>query len=155
MPGAWFEMHLACSPPGASERGVHVSGASFAGAPGIIIGHNEQIAWGMTNAFADVQDVYIERPHPQNGRQSPPRFEYDGEWEEATVVREEIYLRNRTRPHVEEVVITRHGPLLSELLKPQTGESGFPDDPALTAAPLSLRWVGHQPGNVVRSRPAH
>ena len=96
MPGAWFEMHLACSPPGAPEHGVHVSGASFAGAPGIIIGHNEQIAWGMTNAFADVQDVYIERPHPQNGRQSPPRFEYDGEWEEATVVREEIYLR---KPH--------------------------------------------------------
>ena len=40
---------------------------------------------------------------------------------------------------------------MSELLKPQTGESGFPDDPALTAAPLSLRWVGHQPGNVVRT----
>ena len=151
MPGAWYEMHLSCPPPDASGHGVHVSGASFAGAPGIIIGHNEQIAWGMTNAFPDVQDVYIERPHPQNGRGNPPRFEYDGEWEEATVVREEIYLRNRTRPHVEEVVITRHGPLLSELLKPQEGESGFPDDPALTAAPLSLRWVGHQPGKVVRA----
>ena len=151
MPGAWYEMHLSCPPPGASGHGVHVSGASFAGAPGIIIGHNEQIAWGMTNAFPDVQDVYIERPHPQNVRGNPPRFEYDGEWEEATVVREEIYLRNRTRPHVEKVVITRHGPLLSELLKPQEGESGFPDDPVLTAAPLSLRWIGHQPGKVVRA----
>ena len=149
MPAAWYEMHLSCPPPDASDHGVHVSGASFAGAPGIIIGHNEQIAWGMTNAFPDVQDVYIERPHPQNGRGNPPRFEYEGEWEEATVVREEIYLRNRTRPHVEEVVITRHGPLLSELLKPQEGESGFPDDPALTVAPLSLRWTGHEPGKVV------
>ena len=151
MPGAWYEMHLSCPPPGASDHGVHVSGASFAGAPGIIIGHNEQIAWGMTNAFPDVQDVYIERPHPQNVRGNPPRFEYDGEWEEATVIREEIYLRNRTRPHVEKVVITRHGPLLSELLKPQEGESGFPDDPVLTATPLSLRWIGHQPGKVVRA----
>ena len=65
MPGPWYEMHLNCPPPpGDSGRGIHVSGASFAGAPGIIIGHNEQIAWGMTNAFPDVQDVYIERPHP-------------------------------------------------------------------------------------------
>ena len=111
MPGPWYEMHLNCPPPpGDSGRGIHVSGASFAGAPGIIIGHNEQIAWGMTNAFPDVQDVYIERPHPDNENGQSPRFEYEGEWGEATVLREEIYLRNSLRPHVEEIVITRHGP---------------------------------------------
>ena len=105
----------------------------------------------MTNAFPDVQDLYIERPHPQNARGKPPRFEYEGEWEEATVVREEINLRNRARPHVEEVVITRHGPLLTGLLKPERGTSPFPDDPALKAAPLALRWVGHDPGMVMRA----
>ena len=151
MPGAWYEMHLSSAPPDSSAPGVHVSGASFAGAPGIIIGHNEQIAWGMTNAFPDVQDVYVERPHPQNEPGEPPRFEYEGEWEQATVIREEIYLRNRTRPHLEEVVITRNGPLLSGLLNAGNAPSGFPDDPALTAAPLALRWIGHEPGKVIRA----
>ncbi len=152
MPGPWYEMHLHCPPPpGESGPGIHVSGASFGGAPGIIIGHNEQIAWGMTNAFPDVQDVYIERPHPDNAIGQPPRFEYDGEWEEATVLREEIYLRNRVRPHVEEVVVTRHGPLLSGILKTESPDTGFPDEPVLTVAPLALRWIGHEPGTVLRS----
>lgn len=128
MPGVWYENHLSCP-------AVEVSGVTFAGAPGVIIGHNQQIAWGVTNAFPDVQDLYIERPHPDD----PHRFEYDGEWEPATVLREEIFLRNRTRPHVEEVVITRHGPLLSGLV----GE--------ITATPLALRWIGHQPGQLVRA----
>ncbi len=152
MPGAWYEMHLSCSASDSSPASpLHVSGASFAGAPGIIIGHNEQIAWGMTNAFPDVQDLYIERPHPQNGPGKPPRFEYEGKWEEATIVREEIHLRNRIQPHVEEVAITRHGPLLSGLLDPQTAPEGFPEDPALTVAPLALRWIGHDPGKVIRA----
>ena len=152
MPGPWYEMHLHCPPPpGESGPGIHVSGASFGGAPGIIIGHNEQIAWGMTNAFPDVQDVYIERPHPDNANGQPPRFEYDGEWEEATVLREEIYLRNRLSPHVEEVVVTRHGPLLSGILKTDSPDTGFPDEPVLTVAPLALRWIGHEPGTVLRS----
>ena len=152
MPGPWYEMHLHCPPqPGESGSGIHVSGASFGGAPGIIIGHNEQIAWGMTNAFPDVQDVYIERPHPDNAKGQPPRFEYEGAWEEATVLREEIHLRNRHRPHVEEVVVTRHGPLLSGILKTDSPDTGFPDEPVLTAAPLALRWIGHGPGAVLRS----
>ncbi len=195
MPGVWYEMRLTCSrgrpheqagqdtgPSAArtldcqAERAadfahcakpdIDVSGASWAGVPGIIIGHNEQIAWGMTNALPDVQDLYIERPHPENvrlagaslvdahrdtpndadgsGVDPAPRFEYDGKWEEATVLREEIYLRNRARPHVEEVVITRHGPLLSGLL------TGFSKD-FLPATPLALRWVGHQPGQLIRA----
>ena len=152
MPGPWYEMHLHCPPqPAESGPGIHVSGASFGGAPGIIIGHNEQIAWGMTNAFPDVQDVYIERPHPDNAKGHPPRFEYEGAWEEATVLQEEIYLRNRHRPHVEEVVVTRHGPLLSGILKTDSPDTGFPDEPVLTAAPLALRWIGHEPGAVLRS----
>ncbi len=166
MPGTWYEMHLSCPPAGSTDpdtsdpdssdldspdRGIHVSGASFAGAPGIIIGHNEQIAWGLTNAFPDVQDLFIERPHPDNGNGGPPRFQYQGDWEEAAVLREEIYLRNRARPHVEEVTVTRHGPILTGILKSDGPDSPFPDEPVLTAAPLALRWIGHDPGAVMRS----
>ena len=152
MPGTWYEMHLTCPPlPDNPDSGLHVSGASFAGAPGIIIGHNQHIAWGLTNGFPDVQDLYIERPHPENGSGRTPRFEYQGQWEEATVLREEIYLRNRARPHVEEVVVTRHGPLLTGILSTDNPDVGFPDEPVLTAAPLALRWIGHDPGKVMRS----
>lgn len=152
MPSAWYEMHLSCSPPpGGAGPGLHVSGASFAGAPGIIIGHNENIAWGLTNAFPDVQDLYIERPHMDNENASTPRFEFRGQWEEADVIREEIYLRNRARPIVEEVVVTRHGPLLTGLLRSDKTDAGFPDEPILTIAPLALRWIGHEPGKVLRS----
>ncbi len=152
MPGAWYEIHLSCTPPSdGAEPDLHVSGASFAGAPGIIIGHNEHIAWGMTNAFPDVQDLYIERPHPDNDNAAAPRFEFQGQWEEAEVLREEIYLRNRARPRVEEVVVTRHGPLLTGLLRSDDPDASFPDEPVLTAAPLALRWIGHEPGKVMRS----
>ncbi|MDE0139865.1 MAG: penicillin acylase family protein [Caldilineaceae bacterium] len=152
MPGTWYEMHLHCPPPpDSSNSGIHVSGASFAGAPGIIIGHNEHIAWGLTNAFPDVQDLYIERPHPDNGNGRAPRFEFRGEWEEAEVHCEEIYVRNRARPHVEEVIVTRHGPLLTGILKSDGPDASFPDEPVLTAAPLALRWIGHDPGTVLRS----
>ncbi|RME61662.1 MAG: penicillin acylase family protein, partial [Caldilineae bacterium] len=126
MPGVWYENHLHCPE-------LHVSGASFAGAPGVVIGHNERIAWGLTNAFADVQDLYLERPHPEE----PTRFEYEGEWEPAQVLREKINVRGRSAPHEEEVIITRHGPLINRLL-PEPGTT-----------PLALRWQGHEPGRLL------
>jgi penicillin amidase len=126
IPGIWYENHLECPD-------LKVSGASFAGAPGVIIGHNEHIAWGLTNALPDVQDLFVERAHPDD----PQLFEVNGTWEAAMVLREEIIVRNQREPYVEEVVITRHGPLISRLVTDRT------------AVPLSLRWTGHEPGNIV------
>src|SRR6185437_5683689 len=54
MPSIWYEIEL-------NGGGFHVAGASFPGAPGVIIGHNSRIAWGMTAACLDVQDLVIER----------------------------------------------------------------------------------------------
>lgn len=128
MPGVWFENHLTCP-------GYEVSGVSFAGAPGVIIGHNAQIAWGMTNAYSDVQDLFIERAHPDD----PHLFANGETWEVAQVIQETIAIRGR-EAYVEEIVITRHGPLISNLI-PQSK----------TAQPLALQWVGHAPGQTVRS----
>lgn len=128
MPGVWFENHLVCPD-------LEVSGVSFAGAPGVIIGHNAQIAWGLTNAYPDVQDLFIERAHPDD----PDRFAYGDEWEKAEALEETIVVRNRD-PHVERVVITRHGPLISNL----TAQTA-------TTVPLALKWVGHAPGQTVRA----
>ncbi len=128
IPGVWYENHLECPT-------LTVSGASFAGSPGVIIGHNAQIAWGLTNAMTDVQDLFVERPHPDD----PHSFQHNDEWESATVLREEIGVRRADQPHVEEVVITRHGPLINRLI----GERA-------TVA-LALQWSGFLPGHMIRA----
>jgi penicillin amidase len=129
IPGVWYEIHL-------SAPGYETSGASLPGAPGVIIGHNEDIAWGVTNAMVDVQDLYLQRAHPTEA----DYFEYEGEWEAATVIEEVIGVRRRD-PHVERVVVTRHGPLISGLVPT---DERTPGDPATTLA-LALRWTGHTP----------
>jgi penicillin amidase len=76
-----------------------------------VIGHNQHIAWGITNAVSDVEDLYIEKFNPEN----PHQYEYQGKWEEAQIIREEIKVRGRKTPLIEEVRITRHGPILTQL----------------------------------------
>lgn len=138
MPSTFYENHLHCPD-------LHVSGASFAGAPGVVIGHNERIAWGVTNGFVDVQDLYVERPHPEDDT----LFEFQGEWEQAQVIEEVIEVR-RGQPHTERVIITRHGPLISELLENEHVPK-LDGQPELKTIPLALRWSGQEPGNLVRS----
>lgn len=130
IPGVWYENVLHCPP-------LDVSGVSYPGLPGVLIGHNEEIAWGLTNAFVDVQDLYLERADDND----PTRFEFGGEWESATVLEERIRVRRQSELHVEKVVITRHGPLISNLI----GEN------SALSQPLSLRWTGHLPTQGIRS----
>ncbi|MBC7339208.1 MAG: penicillin acylase family protein [Firmicutes bacterium] len=120
-PSIWYQNHLVV--PGR----LNVTGVMFPGVPGVIVGHNERVAWGVTNVGPDVQDLYVERPNPAN----PYQFEYNGRWENATVIREEIRVKGRKEPVVKEVVITRHGPIISDVV---TGVS----------QPLSLRWTAYE-----------
>lgn len=57
-PGIWYLAHL-------STGSMRVSGVTIPGAPGVILGHNEHIAWGATNVGPDVQDLYIETAEPR------------------------------------------------------------------------------------------
>jgi len=127
MPSIWYEMDLS------SER-FHVAGATFAGAPGVIIGHNERIAWGVTNAGPDVQDLYLERFDPDD----PDRYEFQGQWERATVVEESIIVKGRRDPVVLPVRITRHGPILNGVVD---GLDAF----------VALRWTALMPGTILGS----
>ena len=131
-PSIWYECHLVVGD-------IDVVGASFPGAPGIVIGHNRYLAWGMTNAVSDVEDLYIEKFNPHN----PNQYEYMGKWEEAQVVREEIRVKGKKEPVIEEVHITRHGPILTKFAPPsrkkQQSNGSAPDDAEL---PLALRWTG-------------
>jgi penicillin amidase len=106
MPSIWYEIGL-------HGGGLNVVGASFPGAPAVIIGHNDRLAWGVTNLPADVQDLYIEKVNPAN----PNQVEFQGRWEDVEVVREEIRVKGRGSPEVLEVRITRHGPLINEVVE--------------------------------------
>jgi penicillin amidase len=127
MPSIWYEMDLS------SER-FHVTGATFAGTPGVIIGHNEHIAWGVTNAGPDVQDLYLERFDPDD----PTRYEFRGQWERATVVEEVITVKGRRDPVTLPVRITRHGPILNGVVE---GLDAF----------VALRWTALDPGTILNS----
>src|SRR6266581_558552 len=134
-PSIWYECHLVAGD-------IDVIGASFPGTAGVVIGHNQYIAWGITNAVSDVQDLYIEKFNPEN----PHQYEYQGKWEEAQIIREEIKVRGSKTPLIEEVRITRHGPILTKLPHANTdnsanaGQNGAQAEAA--ALPLALRWTG-------------
>jgi len=141
-PSIWYECHLVAA-------GIDVIGASFPGTAGVVIGHNQHIAWGITNAISDVEDLYIEKFNPEN----PTQYEYEGKWEEAQIVREEIRVRGSKTPLLEEVRITRHGPILTRLpaasngASVKAGQNGAQSGAA--ELPLALRWTGLEQCNVI------
>ena len=126
MPIGWYQVHLV-------GEEYNVMGVSFPGLPGVVVGHNEHCAWGLTTAWQDAQDLYVEKLNPEN----PHQYEYKGDWLEAKVVREEIRVKGRDEPVVQEVVVTQHGPIVSELVGEET--------------PLALRWVALEPSHLLRS----
>ena len=79
--------------------------------PGFAIGHNDHIAWGVTNLGPDVQDLFLEKIDPQN----PNRYLADGEWVDMNIVEEKIYLKGREEPILWAARSTRHGPLISDV----------------------------------------
>jgi len=127
MPSIWYEIHLV-------GGGLDVIGASFPGAPGVIIGHNRDIAWGVTNAMPDVQDLYIEKINPDN----PNQYEFKGHWEDMTILHEEIKVKGRDQPVKLDVRLTRHGPIMTPVLKKAKQQ-------------LALRWTALEGGQLFRS----
>jgi penicillin amidase len=122
-PGIWYLSHLAAP-------NVRVSGVTFPGVPGIVLGHNEFIAWGATNVGPDVQDLYREQFDAQN-RVKTPRG-----WENAKTRREEIKVRtNPLSPATEtqflDVFETRNGVVIAE----EAGQK------------LALKWTALDPKN--------
>src|SRR5437764_2496177 len=104
LPSVFYEAHLTAGGE------LNVAGAGAPGAPGIMIGHNRHIAWGITASMADAADLYVERLDPGDSR----RTEFAGRWESGTVVREVIQIKGRAQPWIEDVLITRrHGPLIT------------------------------------------
>jgi penicillin amidase len=140
-PGIWIQNSLKCRTV-SSSCPLDVSGFSFAGVPGVIIGHNADISWGFTNLGPDVSDFYLERVVGDN-------YLRDGEWKPVTTRQEVIKVAGGPDREIT-VRSTVHGPVLSDVVdsladagtRAPTEQSG---DEAQAYA-VSLAWTGLVPG---------
>jgi penicillin amidase len=122
MPATWYEVAL-------RGGGLDVMGFSFPGVPGIVIGHNNRIAWGVTNVGADDTDLYLETLDPAG---HPGQYEYGGQWLPITTRTETIQVRGGP-PVTITVRATRHGPLLNDV-----------DSDLKHSPPVALQWTALQ-----------
>lgn len=135
LPAIWYANGLHCRSVSAACP-FDVTGVSFPAAPGVIIGHNARIAWGVTNLGPDVVDLVMERPNPG----SPDEFEYQGRFEPAEVIEEKITVAG-SDPVTVRVRVTRNGPIISDVV----------DDARVKAQPVALRYTGNLVGSLFQS----
>jgi penicillin amidase len=140
IPSIWYQIGLHCTATG-PDCPYRVAGFSFAGAPGVVIGHNERIAWGFTNLGPDVMDLYIERVNPDN----PDQYEVNGEWREMEITTETISVGGGDSVELT-IRSTRNGPIITDVYGPLedfTAEAGI-DLPGHYA--IALQWTALEPG---------
>ncbi|MGB6865098.1 MAG: penicillin acylase family protein [Candidatus Aminicenantaceae bacterium] len=120
IPGIWYQMHQII------EGKLNVTGVCLAGAPSVVAGHNQRIAWGMTNAMVDDMDFYLETIHPEN----PNMYMFNGEWRKMEVRTEKILIKGGDIAE-KTLRFTHRGPIIS-------GFKGISDHA------LSMRWIGNE-----------
>jgi penicillin amidase len=101
LPSIWYTAHL-------EAPGLNITGVTFAGFPYAVIGHNDRIAWGLTNMQSDAVDYFIEKTDTQH----PHQYFYKGEWRPLTRVQEDVPVRGEN-PVPLEIESTIHGPLVT------------------------------------------
>ena len=106
MPGIWYQVGLHCRAVTA-ECPYDVAGFSFSGLPGVVVGHNNRIAWGVTTMYADVADLYLEKVTGNT-------YLYDGKQLPLITRRETFKVAGGKTRHIT-VRSTRDGPILSDL----------------------------------------
>ncbi|TAK54493.1 MAG: penicillin acylase family protein [Bacteroidetes bacterium] len=126
VPNWWYELHL-------SAPGWNVAGVSIPGSPFVIIGHNDSLAWGFTNAMLDDADFYIEKEDSLK----PFNYRFKGELLPMGVREETIHLKSGDSITIT-VRSTHHGPIINDVNAPlQHGDS-------LRNMPISVQWTGFE-----------
>jgi len=144
IPSIWYEIGLHCRRP-SEACPYNVAGFSFAGVPGVIVGHNDRIAWGVTNVGSDVMDLYIEKINPDN----PNQYEVNGEWVDMQIVHETLQVGGGEAVDLP-VRLTRHGPLITETYLPEDfSEQAGLELPGAYA--IALRWTALEPSSLFRA----
>ncbi|HEX9596712.1 MAG TPA: penicillin acylase family protein, partial [Anaerolineales bacterium] len=145
MPSIWYQIGLHCLPKG-PDCSYETVGVSFVGTPGIVIGHNDRIAWGLSNAGADVMDLYVINVNPQE----PNQYEMNGQWVDMQVIEEDVVVAGGETVRLP-VRLTRFGPIISDVYGDLEGFNrasglGMPDNYA-----IALRWTALEPGTTFQS----
>lgn len=147
LPSVWHQVGLKCRVV-SEECAFDVAGFGFSGVPGVIIGHNDRVAWGFTNLTTDVTDLYLEK------------IDGDSYWRDGELVpletRTETFKVAGGEDVELEVRSTLHGPIISGLTDdytaiaedPWTGSTDAVEPPA--DAPtgeyaVSLQWTALTP----------
>ncbi|MFW5469077.1 penicillin acylase family protein [Knoellia sp. CPCC 206435] len=140
IPGIWYQVGLHCRTKSAACP-LAVSGFSFAGVPGVVIGHNDRIAWGFTNLSPDVSDFYLERLEGDRALRGDT-------WEPMETRRETIRVAGGDDVEIT-VRSTRHGPLMSDVVDAfddAGARSPLPPSEGTTrdseAYAVSMAWTG-------------
>jgi penicillin amidase len=108
--------------------GWNVIGAAAPWLPGVVIGHNDRIAWAMASRSSDVQDLYVERFNPENVHQ----VELAGRWVDTTIAADPIVFKGKDKPFAFERESTTHGPIVAADRERRLV--------------FTLQWIGFEPG---------
>lgn len=117
-PGIWYQMHHIV------EGKMNVTGVVVPGQPLIVSGHNDSIAWGMTNLAVDDIDLYIEKINPEDSNQ----YIFNGEWKNFDIRKEIIKIKGGGEVE-KELRFTHRGPVIS----------GFKN----LSDVITMRWIGN------------
>ena len=126
-PGIWMQMHQVI--PGK----LNVTGVVIPGQPFVVAGHNEKIAWGMTNLMVDDIDLFAEKLNPENENQ----YFFNGEWKNMVVKKEIINIKGGKQDSII-IKYTHRGPIISVFRN-------------VKDASLSMRWSGYDNSDEIRS----
>jgi len=127
LPGIWWRAHQIV--PGK----LNVTGVLLPGSPFVVAGHNEHIAWGMTNVMLDGADFYVETIDTVK-----MRYKLDGAWKPLKVVKETIRVKGRDEPLIVPMYYTHRGPVMTRL--------GTVD-----VQPVSMRWIGNEEDHAIEA----
>ncbi len=121
LPSLRYLVHL-------NAPGWNVIGAGEPALPGVALGHNDKIAWGITIVGTDQADIYVE----ETDSASPTNYKLKGKWEPMKILRDEIPVRGQSKAHVVELRFTGTRPVIYQ-------------DAKLHRAYV-LKWAGSEPG---------
>jgi penicillin G amidase len=142
MPSIWYEIALHCR-PASEDCPFEVAGFTFSPVPGVVAGHNANIAWAHTNTGPDTQDLYRIRVNPDDDLQ----YEWNGDWRNMTVREETLNFGDGSEPMSFQIRVTHLGPIINDNQLDDDGNLlGFNNED-----PLALRWTAFEPGTILNA----
>jgi penicillin amidase len=127
IPGIWSQIHQHV------EGKLDITGVILPGQPFVIAGHNESIAWGMTNVMLDGADFYIESLD-----ETGQKYKFNNEWKDLIIKKEQIIVKGEDQPVERILIFTHRGPIISDFKN-------------IKDKSVSMHWVGNEFSDELRS----